>query len=418
MRKILESVLLAALLAGCSSGDSVDEPQNPPVGDPNDASEWTYTTLIDLTPSESGAIDGINEFSFALMKEMSDASADGEFSVSPVSVAIYLGMLANATSGDVNAQILKTLAATDIETLNSTCEKFMRYLPCDDNGSSISVSNRFWVADFYNVPENFRSIMASSFNAGVESVDFTTPSTVPTINKWVSDNTRGLIPSLLDGDWKDFVSLSMANANAVYFKGQWLNKFDVKNTKTEKFHTPDGDKDILMMHNTLKASYASSDIAEMVRLEFEGPKNDMYIYLPAEGVSVKELIAALTPAMQTDLRKACETCDITLGLPRFEMRSDCDLHTPLSTLGIKALETADFSPMGLGMLPASTVHKTSIKIDEDGAELAALTGGWYGANFGENELKKVTIDFNRPFVYIIRNSDTGAILMAGAVVRP
>ena len=374
---------------------------------------------MDISAPETIIVDGINEFSFALMKEMADVSPDGQFNLSPVSVAIYLGMLANATSGDANAQILNTLGVGNIETLNSTCEKFMRYLPYEENGSSISVTNRFWVADSYNVPVSFRSKMASSFNAVVESVEFTKPTTVPAINQWVYDNTRGLIPSLLDGDWKDYVSIPMANANTVYFKGHWLNKFDAKNTKTEKFQTPQGPEDVSMMRRSITTSYISTELAEMVSLEFEGPKNTMYIYLPAEGVSVKQLISELTPALQADLCCSAELCYVALGLPRFESRADCSLNAVLVSLGITSLDEADFSPMGFGVFPAETIHNTSNKIDEDGAEMAALTEGWCALPGSDaSEIKKVAVDFNRPFVYLVRNDDTGAILMAGTVVRP
>lgn len=420
MRKSICSALMALALAGCSSDDTVNEPiENPPADDPKDAVEWTYIDRMDLSSSESDAVAGINSFSYALMREMSAASSDGSFGLSPVSVAIYFSMLANATSGDVNAQILQTLGSPDIKTLNSICEKFMRYLPYDRNGSSISISNRFWVADAYKVPEAFSEVMAASFNAGVESVDFTVPATVPAINKWVEENTYGLISSLLDGDWKDYVSIPMANANIVYFKGYWQNKFDSKDTRTEKFQSPDGPMDVRMMHNFIRTGYASTDLTEMVCLDFEGPMNNMYLYLPAEGISIQQLLTALTPETDAALRKAAETYAITLGLPRFEMHTDSDMTPILSSLGVSSIYAADFSPMGLGTHPVSALHKTSMKIDEKGAEMAALTGGWLGLGGPDgNGLRNVTIDFNRPFVYIVRNSDSGAILMAGAVTRP
>ena len=102
----------------------------------------------------------MNDFSYELMKEVALASDNGEFSLSPVSVAIYLVMLANATAGDAHTQILQTLGAEDINTLNSMCEKFMHHLPYDNNGSSVSINNRFWVADSYTIPAEISAIMA------------------------------------------------------------------------------------------------------------------------------------------------------------------------------------------------------------------------------------------------------------------
>lgn len=421
MRKIFYLGILSLALAGCSSENVVDEPLEvaPPAEDPKDAIEWTYTTHIGFSADETPTVEGINNFSYELMKEMALASENGEFSLSPISVAIYLGMLANATAGETNAQILEALGADNIINLNSVCEKYMHHLPYDENGSSISINNRFWVNNTYNVPSEFSDLMASSYNAGVETVDFKKETTVPAINQWVSDNTNGLIQALLEGDWKDYVSLTMANANTVYFKGLWMRKFDKNNTKTEKFQTAEGLKDVNMMHRDLRVCYSSSEKAEMLILDFEGPVNRMEFYLPAKGVSVQQLIAELTPAKQNEMCNSIELCDVALSLPQFNMNGDYNLGGALSALGITSLQNADFTPMGLGIQPASVVHKTSVKIDEEGAEMAAMTGGWIGAGGDEDrEFRKVKIEFNRPFVYIVRNSNTSAILMAGTVTNP
>lgn len=420
MRKIFYLGFLSLALTACSSDDAIDDPsQNPPAEDLKDTSEWTYTTNVDFSSDETSTVDGINKFSYQLMKEAAIASDDGEFSLSPVSVAIYLGMLANATTGYTHTQILEALGTDNVAILNSICEKYLHHLPCDNNGSSISINNRFWVNKTFTVPSEFCDLMASSYNAGVETVDFSKENTVTDINEWVSDKTNGLITSLLDGDWKSYISIPMANANTVYFKGLWGVKFDPQNTTSEIFQTPDGSRNVKMMHNTIRCSYASNDLAQMVSLEFEGPVNEMEFYLPAEGVSVKQLIADLTPEVQSDLRSNAYLHDVTLSLPQFCTYSSSDLNRALSKLGITNLKNSDFSPMGLGIQEASVVHKTSVKIDEEGAEMAALTGGWVTAvGPDDKEYKKVHVDFNRPFVYIVRNRRTDAILMAGAVTNP
>lgn len=421
MRKFLYLGILSLALTGCSSDDSVNDfTEIISLGeDQKDTIEWTYSTRVDFSADEHPTVEGINKFSYELMKEVALSSENGEFSISPVSIAIYLGMLANATAGDTKSQILEALGADDVATLNSICEKYMHYLPCDDNGSSISINNRFWVNKTYTVPSDFSDLMAFSYNAGVETVDFSKEITVLAINQWVADNTNGLITSLLDGDWKNYLSIPMANANTVYFKGLWHKKFDSQNTKSEIFHTPNGSKDVKMMHNTIRCVYSSNDLAEMVNLEFEGQTNNMELYLPTECISPQQLIADLTIDLQTDLRNKANLYDITISLPLFTTFCSYDLSGSLSNLGITNLKNVDFTPMGLGIQQTSVIHKTSVKIDEEGAEMAAITGGWVTTGApDEKEYKKVKIDFNRPFVYIVRNRHTGAILMAGAVTNP
>lgn len=417
-----QALLCLFIMTACNSEQPVDSVDKPLPEDEviNDdiSSDWELSSRIELTPNETATADGINQFSYSLMKNAAALSRDGEFCMSPVSASIYLGMIANATDGAARNQILEALGINDIDALNSLCEKMMHYLPCEDNGSSISINNCFWVSDSYSVPEEFVSIIGKTFNAGVKSVDFTESSTVPAINQWVSDKTNGLIPTLLEGDWQNYVYTVMTNANTVYFKGNWESKFKKEDTKQEIFHSPTADVEVSMMHQTLRTAYAGNEKVQIITMSFEGPVNTMELYLPAEGESVMELIEWLTPKMQHKLKSTYELCDVTLSLPSFQTQHTTDLATILDKIGISLLGDADFSPMGLGSLPLSTIHKTSVKIDEDGAEMAAMTGGWLGAGPETKEPRQISIDFNRPFLYLVRNYHTGAILMAGAVTNP
>ncbi len=381
---------------------------------------WTLSSSVDLNSQDSIVLNGFNEFSYGIIKEMALKSnhADG-FSVSPVSVAIYLGMLANASGGELRSQILNALGAESLSSLNSLCEKMLHYLPCDENGSSIGINNHFWVSDAYTIPEGFMESMERVFNAGTSKVDFKDSSTVPLINKWVSDKTEGLIVSLLDGDWSQYVNTVMLSANTVYFKGEWKSKFKKSETTEENFYVNSGAREVRMMHQTLRASYAENDKAQMIKLDFSGPINDMELYLPAEGIDMSELVSALSTCNQDELRGSSELCDIELSLPCFVSDNESELDEMLKNMGITSISNVDFSPMGLRLLPVSMLHKTSVKIDEDGAELAAVTGGWVGAlGPDETQCRKVSLEFNRPFLYLIRNYRTGAILMAGVVADP
>ncbi len=408
LRIIANISFLITVLVSCSS----DEPGI------KEKSDWNFTKEINLTRGESEVANAINVFSHRLMTEASIMSADGEFCVSPVSVAISLGMLANATAGDVHNQILDALATDNIDNLNSTSMKFMQYLPCDENGSCLSVNNRFWIASRNKVDSNFKTILARYFNAGVESVDFNKKSTVSKINKWIYDNTHGKIDGILDKDWTAYKDTEIVGANTVYFKGTWISKFSHAKTKPGEFNTSVGKVEVPMMHKNLDALYCSSNGIQCITLYFEKYRNAMEIYLPTEGMDITEMVRMLTPEMQSEMRAQSEYCDVTLSMPSFNKTSTSNIQDIIMKLGIVALGNADLSPAGLKTMPVSLLHKTSIKVDEDGAELAAVT-----AIVGElanvpGEYRKVSLDIDRPFVYIVRNYATGAILMAGAVADP
>lgn len=409
---LIKDLILVAglcLISGCSSNvSSTDDSTQLPL--------WKLTSSIDLNMEEKQGRDRFNEFGYRLMSEACSISEDGEFCVSPVSVSIYLSMLANACVGECRDQIIDVLGVQDISVANSLSKKLMQYLPCDENGSSLGVYNRFWVTDKNTVPSDFIANVANWFNAGVEYTDFTKKTAVAAINGWVYDSTNGKIPQILERDWREYVDTKMINANTVYFKGDWEEKFQREKTTTEGFHTIDGEVEVEMMHNTLLAAYAENENLQSLLLGFEGNRNRLELYLPSEHTDIRAFLSD-SCSMCEQLDGEYATCEVTLSLPSFSIDSDTQLMTILGNMGVVSLGNANLSPMGLGSLPLQLIHKTSLKIDEDGAELAAVTAGIGQTANSPEQYRKVELNFNRPFVYIIRNNVTDAILLAGAKTR-
>lgn len=416
---ILPAVLL--MMASCSSDDPItpdipetpDTPESPEIPDNPDQELEVYR--IELTQSEQTAMNSIDEFSHKFMCEMAMAKGDEAYSCSPVSAAIYLSMMANAAGGDTRTQLLNALEVTDLETLNSLNAKLMKYLPCEGYGSSLSINNAFWVADRFTVNDIFRNAIVENYQGNVEYVDFSNSATVPAINRWVSDKTNGLIPCFLSGGWESYIDKDMVSANTVYFRGKWNQQFDKANTKEETFHGVNGDVKVSMMHQVIESGYAKNDIAQLVVKDFKDGFNYVEFYLPAEGEDIKAFTAKLTPAEQNKLRKAAKTYDVTLALPSFKAENEERFNNVLAKLGVNTANF-DFSGMGLQPAPLGTLQITSIKMDEEGAEMAAVTGGWTSSDLPE-EYPSVTVTFNRPYLYIVRNHKTNAILMAGTVVE-
>lgn len=409
-KALLSMVSCACLLAGCTS----DEPSSNKY-----KAKWQMSEYIELTRSDKEAMEGINEFSHQLMTKASEIAGDEQFNVSPVSVSILLGMLANGSAGELQDQIMSALRSDDVSALNSVFEKLMRYLPYDENGSSIAIDNNFWVAKHNKVSSSFASTMRDVFNAGVEKVDFSKESTVSKINKWVSQSTNGKIPSVLDNSWEYYKEMEMIGASTVYFKGDWEHYFYRDSTKLETFHATREDIKVPMMYNHLVTDFAYDDMVDAVYLPFEDCHNYMHLYLPKEGMSISQLIEYLTPAKQEELIANSSDYRVTMTMPSFRNESKITLDQLLNAVGITTLSDADMSPMGLGNIGLKTLQKTSIKVDETGAELAVVTEveGMCTANINDTT-REVIIDFNRPFLYMIKNPATDAILIAGSVTDP
>lgn len=412
-------------LAGCSSESSFNEPKD------NDAfgydesliwdESWEVTDRLELTESEKALMTNINEFGYKLMCNYSNSSTDGSFNVSPISVSVYLGMMANAISGDARGQIISIFGADDLNALNSAGTKLMHYLPCKENGVCLGINNRIWLSNRYTASPELLSDLKQLYNADVECVDFHLPGTVDAINQWVSEKTKGLIKGILFGEHAIYSELSEVSANTVYFKGDWNVKFDKSKTKRDSFNTPSGNKKVDMMKGRIMTGYAYAEGFKMVKLEYENSKNVMELYLPPAYMNPKSIVMNMTPELQDRLISGMAPYMVNLSMPRFESKSSMiSLDNFLVNLCISDLYSADFSPLGINdPHPLHVAHQTYIKVDEEGTELAGVTGGICIANSGDGiELPEVSVDFNRPFMYIVRNCQTGAILMAGVVTNP
>lgn len=376
-------------------------------------------TRIQLNDPERDVINSLDGFNHQLMQEMASRSEDGEFCVSPISVSISLAMLANSSNGTCQNQLLNALGTDDLSSLNSLNQKLMQYLPNDANGSSINIANNIWISNKYHATEAYTNVMRKWYYAGIDYIDFSKKSSTSKINNWVANNTNGKISDFLDGASFDPDQIEMICGNAVYFKGDWYCKFPKSDTKPEIFHSPSGDKTVDMMHSKQRMYHSYNDILQVIALEFEDSKNEMYVFLPDPGVEIAECLAILTPEEFLRLRRTAKDYKVTLSIPKFEVQSKCDLDNILAGMGIDCLGNVDLSPMGIGERTVKVLNQSSLKIDEDGAELAAFTAATGLDSFNPPaDTDELTVNVDRPFIYIIRNSATGATLMAGAVTNP
>ena len=187
--KVVYLVMAATLLmtSSCSS----DEPVNP-----FDDSKWPISNEITLSSVDNKNIAALGDFNDKLMAGAAAESTDGSFCVSPLSVSIYLGMIANSAQGDIRSQIINAIGCTDLESFNSLSSRLLHYLPSEKNGAVTHIANRVWIANQFTAPKAYVNVMSTVFHADVENVDFTNDQTFDNINSWGSDNTEGLIKEI------------------------------------------------------------------------------------------------------------------------------------------------------------------------------------------------------------------------------
>ncbi len=262
--------------------------------------------------------------------------------------------------------------------------------------------------------------MKQYYDAKAENLDFKSSSALKTINGWVNNHTNGMIPKILDRIDENVLTYLL---NAIYFKADWSNKFDPKNTKNESFTTSMDAIQLPLMHQEVLIQYNRNDIYSAIEMPYGNGYWTMTVMLPEEGKSTDDIINSLSA---DGLRGGgYRPHEVDLKLPRFETSSDTDeleggLISLLKGMGIHLAFDSDFSQIP-NMCEEGNVYismmrqKAKIKVNEEGSEAAAVTvaATYEATSVGPVEYPKATFHANRPFVYAISEASSGVILFVG-----
>ena len=432
------TILIAALLVGCLS--SCDKLGINFVKDPIKVSSpqpSEQLTKVSLTAEEAALVNSGNALTFNLLPLLQQG--EQSFVFSPLSLQYALGMTANGASGETLEEIVKALGfGTDIDALNSLCNKLLNELPALDLNVKLKLADAILVNDRYPLMPSFKEKVESTYYAAVENMSFDEPATVAArINDWASRNTNGLIDKMLDpGDISsDAIAFLM---NALYFKAPWVTEGDdplflEEGTSNETFY-PGGCTvfEVPTMHASRWFKYVDKGDFRVLEIPYANGKFAMYIILPEgeyigdqpENVPAMYTFASLMkdfPSLDwKEIRSGMKSRKVILSLPKFETSSSYRLNDALGKLGMQRAFTpaAQFDRM----FASTAVHafidfviqKARISVTEWGTEAAAVTvvGMKDAAAFDPDPPVEFVCD--HPFAYLIAERSTGAILFAGA----
>jgi serpin B len=238
------------------------------------------------------------------------------------------------------------------------------------------------------------------------------------MNDWAAENTSGRIKTIIQPPIPP--EMAMVIANAIYFKGTWLNQFDPKRTSPRPFHSVDGrDEPVPMMQQIRTFSYQETNGFQVVQLPYAGRQLQMQVFLPSTNSSVQALLGQLTAnSWRQEILPGFRERRGTFVLPRFTMRYGADLRTPLAALGIKSAfsQGADFSAMSSSPLYVSEVkHQSFVEVNEQGTEAAAVTTGVVALASFQQEPPPFQMIVDRPFLFAISEQQSKCILFIGVV---
>ncbi|MGB9742031.1 MAG: serpin family protein [candidate division WOR-3 bacterium] len=363
----------------------------------------------------------MNKFGYSLFQQLSATTPADNVVISPYSITTALLMTANGAAGETRATMVQSLklSGLNLKTANLLQRQLSAGIARNDSGVILEIANSLWLRQGVVLKSGFRKNMERSYQAQLFTIDFNSTDAPARINQWVSQQTKNKIRSIVDR-LKPEVALLLLNA--IYFKGKWQQPFSPELTAEAEFHLPDGQTQLVkMMHRRGKFQYCAGPGFKGVELPYGNGNVSMFLLLPDESIGTAGLLKNMTEENWATWRAGFESRSGTVALPRFKIEYEQSLKPALTQLGMGLafdLNRADFSAMTstTRLAIGDVKHKTYIEVNEEGTEAAAVTS----VEMVMTALPVNTFElvFNRPFLFLIQDNSSGAILFLGLVCNP
>lgn len=381
---------------------------------------------ITLTDAERTLVEQNSDFAFNLFRK---ARGTENYVISPLSITYALSMMNNSAEGITREEICQVLAGgqqtgyADVATMNGFCRKMITQSALIDPDTRVAIANTIYFNGDRNgisLKSAFKQAASTFYDANPSILRFSDEVTLDIINQWVSDQTDGMIHDLLTAEDMKDPNLVSFLLNAICFKGAWRLPFEEKNSKQTFFGT-DNKHTAMMMWQVNIFDYTQTDLYQSVIMPYGNGAYQMTIFLPQEGKTLDDLLAALNGKNWNTAYY--QDYEVHLSIPRIETDTNQNLEDIMSSLGMK---NAFLNDNGHGFLDLCYYgdneansdacwisimrQKAHLKLDEKGTEAAAATV--IGA-VDKAMPPSVSFTADKPFLYIISDYFTGSIFFIG-----
>ncbi len=378
--------------------------------------------------SATAVADAEQRFTVTLLRQLAPSGTSStNLVISPSSAALVLAMLELGAKGQTEQQIARVLGTSSLgsRTQASDWQALDAELTATaaKNGIAVDSANSLWQQKGTQLGQNFMSDLQRFFASGVWQVDFRhNPSTATKdINEWVTQETQGHIPVLFGPTTLDSTT-ALVLANAVYFKAHWQQPFPQKAT-TETFTVPSGATVHVPFMQTasstpLKVLASTTPSAATVQLPYQGGQLSALAIMPKSS-SLSHFVQQLTPITLADVISGLHMNTVDLAMPTLTLTDGNDLGSALEQLGMSdAFSTqADFSAISPQALKVQSVQqKATLQVTPSGTQASAATG--VALEPFSLEVSDLTIRLDHPFLFLVRDDVSGAILFSAEVNKP
>lgn len=408
-------VLLILLLGACAPGGNT----TPGI----DALALSHQGMLTEQPIEQldkRFVNGNN--SFGLSAAMLLYNQEENLAFSPSGIELALCMTREGAGGQTAEEMKEALglSALSDEQITAACRSLMWRA----NTGGMEAANAIWLSSDYTFAKRFVDTCTKDYMA--DAYPLVIPGAKDAVNAWADEKTHGRIRDIIAEEFSDDTKIILANA--LYYLGDWEIPFEANDTYEREFSSPSGKITADFMHSDRQVPYYQNNDFSLISLNFKSIEGEgryaMAFLLPAEGKSMGDMLAALDAESFAAAINEAKEQEVWIRLPKFEFSFFTKLKDTLITMGMKTAfdaSIADFSPMTQeenALFISEVLHKCYIRVDELGAEAAAVTevAAADGAAMIEDEPSKFYAD--RPFLFAIYSLEDNVIAFIGAVNDP
>lgn len=330
--------------------------------------------------------------------------------VSPLSVLTALALVQNGAQGNTLAQLEQALGGLDRDTLNAYMRAYCDFLTESDE---LKIANSVWTDSSAEAKRAFLQKAVDSYSAQLFSAPLSDPKTVESINSWVKKNTDGMIPKIIEKADRYAV---MMLVNAIAFDAKWETPYKRSGIEKLDFTSYSGSKKKTDFMCSTENVYLKDGGAVGFMKPYKNGRFAFAALLPDENTGIDDYVASLSgDKLMKIFSSAKRGNEVNVKMPKFRAEYSAQLIDTLKKMGVKDAfdsKTANFSSLieNRDAYIATVVHKTFIEVDENGTRAAAST--LVGADT-MSLMEPYSVFLNRPFVYMIVDTETNLPLFIG-----
>jgi len=389
----------------------------------------TEEPTIEEPVTKPEGIDSIitanNYFALNLYKEIKDAEENIFFS--PYSLSVALAMTYEGARGKTAEEMRSVFYFPQEDSFRrQSFLKLDSWLTREETEHELNIANALWAQEGFAFLQEYFDVITTYYHGLIENLNFAgdPEGSRIRINKWVEEKTKEKIKDLIPQNFID-ASTRLVLTNAIYFKGEWVQEFDEKETREENFYLAP-EKTVLVdmmrrLDEEAEFPYYETENLQILEMPYSGEETSMLVLLPKKH-NLEEIEEQLTLENLSTWQDNLEEQEVRVYFPKFKLETKYFLGEFLSQMGMPIAFTgfADFSGITgkKDLIIAEVIHQAFVEVDEKGTEAAAATAVLFKEIVSPIEPTIPVFRADRPFIFLIQEEETGSILFMGRVLNP